>query len=263
MARKLSTKAQTMREISELLGLPEILPTRGSTVPAIFFSSIAAEMGIPVVNGMPRMARKIIESAHLAWSDKFSSEVTPSGGGGTVTAVGLLQVKNAILIWQGKDAEQLPDEFSFEEWSPSLYWKSIRDSLPRELKEVTSRPGADEFRELVLMEYDYVCAISGCRVVQAIEVAHIVPYYGPDSDNVQNAIPMRVDLHRLFDKGLIRIEFNQSTRQYLTQVHDEVIFDYDSFKNKPLILPKDPLAAPSKKALEEQHILFNSKWTKI
>lgn len=263
MGKKLPTKAQTMREISDLLGLPEILPTRGSTVPAIFFSSIAAEMGIPVVNGMPKMARKIIESAHLAWSDKFSSEVTPSGGGGTVTAVGLLQVKNAILIWQGKKPEQLPEEFTFEEWSPSLYWKTMRDSLPREFKEVALRPGADEFRELVLMEYDYICALSGFRALQAIEVAHIVPYYGQESDHVQNAIPMRVDLHRLFDRGLIRIEYEHSTRQFLTKVHDEVKWDYESLHEKPLILPIDPLAAPSKKALEEQHALFKSKWTII
>lgn len=249
-----------MTEISQLLGIPEIAPTVGSSIPSIFFTSIAAEMGIHTVHGMPAMARKIIENSHLEWHDEFSSELAPSGGGGTVTALGLLQVKNAILIWQGKTPEPLPVEITFEEWKPDENWKEIRNSLLRTIQEVTVRPGAGAFRELVLSEYDNQCVVTGIRAIEAIEIAHIVPYYGPESDEIQNAIPLRSDVHKLFDKGLLRIKFDDSVRKYFVLIHDYVMHDYASFHGKQLIMPKDLLSVPSRAALLEQQKIHKNMW---
>jgi hypothetical protein len=263
MSPNVPKKNQTMREISVLLGIPEIAPTAGSSIPSIFFTSIASEMGIPPVHGMPNMARKIIEASHLDWNDKFSSESTPSGGGGTVTAIGLLQVKNAVLAWLGEDLEELPALITNQDWMPNPDWKNIRDLLPRETLEVISRPGASDFRQQVLTEYDSQCAISGYRAVEAIDVAHIVPYYGPESDDIQNALPLRADFHRLFDRGLIRIAYNMPQRNFIVKMHDQIIDDYFDYHDKELILPNDPLSHPSKSALLHQHVLFKELWTVI
>ena len=84
-----------MKEITELLGHSQIETTVGSSIPSVFFSDIAAVMGIPITSGMPSMAKRIIENAGLIWMSEFSSENAPSGGGGTVTTLGLLQLKNA------------------------------------------------------------------------------------------------------------------------------------------------------------------------
>jgi hypothetical protein len=263
MSQKVPRKAETIRQISELIGIPEYPLNRGSSIPSAFFTSIAIEMGIPVVNGMPQMARKIIESSHLQWNEKFSSESTPSGGGGTVTAIGLLQVKNAVLEWLGKPIEPLPPEVIFDEWAPNADWQELRRTLPKELREIASRPGASDFRELVLTEYDLKCAITQNKTIEAIEVAHIVPYFGPESDEVQNAIPMRVDIHRLFDRGLIRIIYDHGDKKFRTKVHEDVLFDYAELDNKELILPIDPLSAPSKLAIIEQHKLHQELWAII
>lgn len=112
----------------------------------------------------------------------FLVSLTPSGGGGTVTAIGLLQVKNAVLEWLGKPIDPLPAEVIFDEWAPNVDWKEMRMTLPKELREVATRPGAGDFRDLVLTEYDSQCAITQNKTVEAIEVAHIVPYFGPESD---------------------------------------------------------------------------------
>ena len=263
MTRSVAKKSQTMREISLLLGLPEISPTKGSSVPSVFFNSVAGEMGIPVVNGMPRMARKIIEAAHLPWRDNFSSEIAPSGGGGTVTALGLMQVKNAVLVWQGKAPEPLPEELVFEDWHPDLRWEEIRADLPREYREFIERPGARDFRNLVLNEYDSKCVVSGTTALETIDVAHIVPYYGEQSDEIQNAIPLRADLHRLFDRGLLRIIYEPSIRDFIVQIHENVSKDYSGYHGTKLFIPVDALSAPSKFALAEQHKIFSDLWTVI
>lgn len=263
MPRTVPKKVQTMAEINALLGLEAILPTVGSSIPSVFFSNIASEMGIPTVNGMPAMAKKIIEAAHLSWHDAFSSESTPSGGGGTVTAVGLLQVKNAVLVWLDKSPEALPSEIIFEDWTPDPNWLEIRKLLPREVQDVLTRPGAAEFRHLVLTEYDGQCAVTGNKVPQAIEVAHIVPYFGPASDDIQNALPLRTDIHRLFDKGLIRIEYRQAIRKYVVRVHDSIMNDYSKYEEALLLVPKDPLSAPSNSASIIQQKLFSEMWTVI
>lgn len=263
MTQRVPKKAETIREIAQLIGIPEYPLNRGSSIPAAFFTSIAIEMGIPVVPGMPQMARKIVEAAHLPWNEKFSSELTPSGGGGTVTAIGLLQVKNAVLEWLGKPTEKLPDEVIFDEWEPDSHWKDLRIALPTEWREIVTRPGASEFRDLVLTEYEAQCAISQNRTTEAIEVAHIVPYFGPESDELQNAIPLRVDLHRLFDRGLIRIIYDASTKKFVCKVHDNIMQDYADIHDRALTLPKDPLSVPSKKALKEQHELHKELWTEI
>ena len=260
MTRNLPKKSQIMTEISQLLGIPEIAPTVGSSIPSIFFTSIASEMGIHSIHGMPAMARKIIENSHLAWHDEFSSELAPSGGGGTVTALGLLQVKNAILVWQGLAPEALPAEIIFEEWKPEENWQALRDSLPKINQEIATRPGASAFRELVLTEYDNQCVVSGFRSIEAIEIAHIVPYYGQTSDEIQNAIPLRSDLHKLFDKGLLRIKFDDSIRKYFVLIHDFVMADYGNFHGKQIIMPHDLLSVPSKSALLVQQNIHKHMW---
>jgi hypothetical protein len=263
MTRLVPKKSQLMREIAELLNLPEMLPTVGSSIPSVFFTSVASEMGVPVVPGMPTMARKIIESSHLGWRPEFSSEAMPSGGGGTVTALGLMQVKNAVLIWKGEPVQPLPIEIEDEEWEPSLYWQAIREELPRETQEVIARPGATEFRNLVLQEYANRCAVSGITSTQALEVAHIVPYYGPESDDVQNAIPLRVDIHRLFDRGLIRIDYNEASKSYKISVHHFISPDYGAFNGKSLLLPDNKNSVPSKNAIDFHNDQFKELWTVI
>ena len=263
MTRIVPQKSQIMQEIAILLGLPELKPGVGSSVPSLFFTSIASEMGIPVVQGMPNMARKIIESSHLPWLPEFSSEAMPSGGGGTVTALGLLQLKNAVLVWKGESPEPLPGISSLEDWEPEYSWQEIRRSLPREVQEVIARPGAAEFRKLVLTEYDNQCCISGYSTTTAIEVAHIIPYYGIESDVIYNAVPLRVDLHRLFDQGLIRIEYSIPAKAFKVHIHHNVFEDYGIFDGQILIKPTNPLSVPSKIAIDEHNKQFKELWTVI
>ena len=253
MTTEIQPKWQTMQDISILLGTPLHKPTRGSSVPQLFFTDIAAQMGIPQQNSMPALARAIVEHAHLSWSKDFSSEHTSSGGGSTVTALGLMQVKNAVLIWKGGIPIPLPANVEIEnhqDWEPNIDWEEIRSKLTKSPKDVIERPGASEFRDLVLTEYQFTCAVSRCETESVIEVAHIVPYYGIESDNIQNAIPLRSDIHKLFDRGLLRIEFIADIDIYVSKVDTSIMTDYLEFDHQSLFVPENKNSQPSKKALE-------------
>lgn len=263
MTRQVPKKIQTMHEIAELLDLPPLAPTVGSSIPSVFFTDIAKQMGIPLVAGMPAMARKIVENSHLPWSEEFSSEFAPSGGGGTVTALGLVQVKNAVLVWLGHNVEAFPSGVFYEIWNPREDWEELKKQLPVELQEVKSRPGAEQFRALILSNYDNRCAVSGFTTTETIDIAHVVPYYGVESDHEQNALPLRSDLHRLFDRGLLRITYELGKKKYRVSIHDFAKIDYSEFHEVELITPDEPSKAPSRQALDVHQAIHKKYWQVI
>jgi len=57
-----------------------------------------------------------------------------------------------------------------------------------------------------MMVYGGKCCITGCTVGAVLEGVHIDSYYGDTSDNLQNGLLMRADLHTLLDKNLMAID---------------------------------------------------------
>jgi HNH endonuclease len=67
------------------------------------------------------------------------------------------------------------------------------------------RIGQDKFRRIILKAYGSTCLLTGERIPNILEAAHIIPVESKGSDDVNNGICLRVDVHRLFDLGNIRI----------------------------------------------------------
>ena len=76
----------------------------------------------------------------------------------------------------------------------------------RRLAETWCRKGQAKFRREVLEYCGSACLISGCETLAVIEAAHIVPVSEGGDDVAGNGLPLRADLHRLFDAGLLRID---------------------------------------------------------
>lgn len=70
---------------------------------------------------------------------------------------------------------------------------------------VRPRIGQSAFRVLVTDAYNKRCALTGENTLVALEAAHIVPYSGEGSHDVQNGLLLRADFHRLFDVGLVSV----------------------------------------------------------
>jgi putative restriction endonuclease len=81
------------------------------------------------------------------------------------------------------------------------------DSSKSKKKQLTQkeRKGQAAFRRDILKIYDNSCSITEIKQKEVLEAAHIQGYINEESNNVQNGICLRVDIHKLFDNGLISI----------------------------------------------------------
>jgi hypothetical protein len=160
-----------------------------------------------------------------------------------------MQVRNAVLKWLDLEVETIPNVYVLSEWEPALDWEIRKSALEKTEAAAVTRPGAADFRALVLDEYSNKCAVTGCGIVEVLEVAHIVPYYGVESDDVQNAIVLRSDIHKLFDRGLLSFNYSESGKELQVEVSNQITHEYGQLQNVSCTLPDNRDSKPSKAAL--------------
>lgn len=107
------------------------------------------------------------------------------------------------------------------------------DERQKRLAETWSRPRQAEFRRAVFDLYGHACVVSDCSILEAIEAAHIVPVSSGGSDDGTNGLPLRSDLHRLFDAGILSINAEGWTVEVSEQAHpDYAKFSGSSIRKK-------------------------------
>ena len=109
------------------------------------------------------------------------------------------------------------------------------------------RKGQSEFRNKVLKAYDYRCAVTGETCIEVLQAAHIQPYINEQSNHVQNGICLRIDIHKLFDEGLITI--NDDYKIIVSPLLNNS--PYKTLNGVKINLPKDPYSYPSLEALKQ------------
>jgi putative restriction endonuclease len=70
---------------------------------------------------------------------------------------------------------------------------------------ITPRLGQSSFQLAVLDAYGQQCAVTTEHSLPVIDAAHIRPWAVGGTHSVPNGIPLRRDLHRLFDLGYVTI----------------------------------------------------------
>lgn len=100
------------------------------------------------------------------------------------------------------DSPLAPEEADAEPFDPS----DLEDARATVARQVKARRGQREFRDKLLAAYGGRCAITGCRVPDVLEAAHIHPYRGAETNHVANGLLLRADLHTLLDCGLLAID---------------------------------------------------------
>lgn len=76
----------------------------------------------------------------------------------------------------------------------------------RRLAEVWERPDQAKFRRAVFKLYGARCLVTGCETLTALEAAHVLPVASGGCDEGWNGLPLRADMHRLFDASVIMLE---------------------------------------------------------
>ena len=91
------TKADIVREICDLVSIPEYTTTSGSSIPRRFFSDLLDTFGIDDEGDSVTASKKLFELSNIYWETNYASENTPSGGGGTITLEGLKALRNVVI----------------------------------------------------------------------------------------------------------------------------------------------------------------------
>ncbi|QCO07476.1 HNH endonuclease (plasmid) [Azospirillum argentinense] len=135
-----------------------------------------------------------------------------------------------------------------EEWIPP------EEDARRLVEQVSAvRPQQARFRAALIAAYSGACTISGTTVAVTLEAAHIVPHRGAATDIAQNGLLLRADLHALFDADLLGVDPDDLG----VRVHRDLLgTEYAALEMRPLRLPLDAAAHPSKPALRWRYIRF-------
>ncbi len=115
----------------------------------------------------------------------------------------LFDVKSAIIpvhasIFEAS-AEQAVDEVRHSPL-PSIIERQ------RTFTTALRRSGQAQFRAKIIKAYNGSCLLTQETISDVLEAAHIVPVSDGGSDDDNNGFCLRVDIHRLFDSGNIRIK---------------------------------------------------------
>lgn len=119
----METKADIVREICNLVSIPEYTTTSGSSIPRRFFSDLLDTFGITDEGDSVTASKRLFELSNINWELIYASENTPSGGGGTITLEGLKALRNVVVyLLDDIEASQYEQEQQLdialpEEWT--------------------------------------------------------------------------------------------------------------------------------------------------
>lgn len=126
--------------------------------------------------------------------------------------------------------------------------------VDRDIIERKKRTTSPKFKKMILEAYNGTCAITGETTKAVLEACHIQDFINDERNHYQNGLLLRVDIHRLFDKGLIQVN-----EDYTISVSSKVISEeYQRYNGTKIMLPKNKNWFPSKDAL----ICHNEKTNK-
>jgi 5-methylcytosine-specific restriction protein A len=97
------------------------------------------------------------------------------------------------------------------------------------------------YRNAMLKNYDYKCAITGCEIGVTLEVANLLPSIVKKEYKESDGILLRSDLKNLYDHDLIGIN-----RDYEVVISDDLIeTEYEQYNGKKIFLPIEDSKKPN------------------
>lgn len=110
---------------------------------------------------------------------------------------------------------------------------------------MTPRLGQGAFRVAIIEAYDRQCALTGGKVLPALEAAHIRPYSDGGTHSISNGVLLRKDIHSVFDAGYAT--FDESMRFVVSDKIRDIFNNGEEYRRlhgQRLRLPRDPAFKP-------------------
>ena len=143
-----------------------------------------------------------------------------------VTAEALVTGSDLILSKQDKEnsdnTSQSPNNTETEDFGGTVY------------SQILARRGQKKFRNGLIKRYGSICLITGCKIIDLIEAAHIIPFKLEKFHNLDNGLLLRSDIHTLFDLNLIGID-----KDFVVHLHPRIISEYSKIENKQLVFDSE------------------------
>jgi hypothetical protein len=99
-----TTKNSVLEEIAMLADMRVYTTVTGSTIPRAFFTEMAELFDVSNDGDAPKVLRRCLESVGIGWSALFDASQSASGGGGTVTLLGLEALRDSIVDLVNRDS---------------------------------------------------------------------------------------------------------------------------------------------------------------
>lgn len=128
---------------------------------------------------------------------------------------------------------------------------TVREGREWVLATIVRRRGQAAFRDSLLDAYACTCPVTGCKIEPLLEAAHIIPYLGATTNHIQNGLPLRADIHTLFDLQLLAIDPETLTVLLAPSLLES---EYGSLAGIAIKLPQQPSHHPSREALRTHRI---------
>lgn len=248
-------KQEALDQLCRIIGIEQATLGVGSSIPSHVFTAAANLVGVNPNQSMPEIGEEIVTLAGLNWDDDCDSRGTDSGGGSTVTLVGMNRLVAALEILSGdRVADGIAREELPEDRLEALGWDfdegaapgSEVDARERILGSIVCRRGQGVFRQNLLNAYEGTCAITGTTAPEALDAAHIRPYRGVHTNQTNNGLLLRGDIHTLFDLGLISVEPDTRRVWVSPGIQDP---DYRALNGIEIRVPNEADALPSSESL--------------
>ena len=117
------------------------------------------------------------------------------------------------------------------------------------MRAIRQRRGQQKFRDNLVKRHG-ACQVTGCRILDVLEAAHINSYRGEKDNHVSNGLLLRADIHTLFDLDLLGIDPDTLT----IWLAESVVNEY-RHQVKPTLLCRHG-TKPSKAALKKRYDRF-------
>jgi HNH endonuclease len=152
---------------------------------------------------------------------------------------------------------------------------SLRERIRKWRKQADRGPNARRFSTAVREAYDYRCLFSGERFPKleifdsaGVDGAHILPWSTHGLNSIKNGICLCKQCHWGFDNGLLRLDFDSQSNNYLLSIPKSVEdiavrenFDLVRFQRSTGVIDKSKLPLDQKLWPSPEYIHeFNSKF---
>lgn len=152
-----------------------------------------------------------------------------------------------LALWEACVERAVASAAMLDEWIAEAA-DQLRYGAPQLIK---PRLGQGSFRLAVIDAYGQACAVTTEHSLPVLDASHIRPYSLGGAHEVRNGIPLRRDLHRLFDLGYVTV---RPDRRFAVSEHLRNDYangrTYYVLDGREILVPRERSEWPDPEALQ-------------